>query len=393
MCNRSRCLKILATVGLSLAPWAMLNAQTTSYALPHLVFGGGWSSTLYFTNQNNAAASFAVNFFTDAGAPLRIPSAGGTSSVVNLPPGGTATVTAPNAGPQYDGYATFVLPGGVTGYGVLLHLVARHIAQEAVVPFSNVAATTNTLVWDDTNPGAETQVAIVNPGSTNASISIAALNDQGIALGATSLQLPAHYKTVTTLETFPGLHGMAGHHGSAQFVASTGNVSVLGLRFDGVAFSSIPVNTDVPSIDPVPFNVLHINAQFQPLTLPLELVSFTITPNNGGSSYTAVFPQGTTLVNGTVTNQQNGSVTISFTTLQSLPNSWYTALNVVLPDVQTGTLNLTITPVSTDASTGALVGNVSGLLNVMGTGLAGGQLDPLRPNLRNLRGAWRNAVA
>jgi hypothetical protein len=377
MRNQSRYLTNLGTVGLFLfiVPWAMASAQTTSCVLPQLVFGGGWDSTLYFTNQNNVPASIAVNFFTDAGAPLRIPTAGGTSAMVNLPAYGTAAVMAPDAGSLYNGYATFVLPSGVVGYGVLRQITGRQTSHEAVVPFSNVAATINTLVWDDTNAGAQTQVAIVNPGTTSTVVAITALDSQGNTLGTSSLHLAGLNKTVTTLESLPGLSGMFGNRGSARFVASTGNVSVLGLRFDGVAFSSIPVASDVPLGDPVPFNTMHINTQFQPLNLPLETVNFSITSSNDGSTYTAVFPQGTTLVNGAVTNQQNGSVTLTFTTLQSLPNTWYTAFNVVIPDVFTSTLTLTITQVSTDPATGVAIGNVNGLLTVSGTGLSGGQLS------------------
>jgi hypothetical protein len=42
------------------------------------------------------------------------------------------------------------------------------------------------------------------------------------------------------LDTLPGLNGMVGNRGSAQFSVSTGNVAVLGLVFLGAAFTSIP---------------------------------------------------------------------------------------------------------------------------------------------------------
>jgi hypothetical protein len=354
-----------------MAPWALGNAQVTSYVLPQLAFGGGWYSALYFTNQNNAATSFTINFFTNTGAPLLAP-VGGTSvasTLVNVPANGTALVETPNVGALNQGYAAFVLPAGITGYGILGQIVGRHSGWEALVPFVNVATTTNTIIWDDTS--AQTQVALVNASSINTVVAVTALDGLGNTLATSSVPLPANNQIVSTLESLPGLSGLAGQRGSAQFLVNTGNVSVLALRSNGLSFTSIPVASDIPQANPVPFNVMHINAQFAPLDLPAELVNYTIAPTNGGTAYMSTFPEGVTLVGGTVTNQQGQVVTLNFTTLQATPNTWYAALNVVLPDVASGSMTLTITPVSTDPTTGVTLGNVSGLLTVTGTTVAG----------------------
>lgn len=52
--------------------------------------------------------------------------------------------------------------------------------------------------------------------------------------------LTAKSKTAAELRTLPGLSGMPGRRGSADFTADTGSVAVLGLRFGGAAFTSIP---------------------------------------------------------------------------------------------------------------------------------------------------------
>ena len=165
---------------------------------------------------------------------------------------------------------------------------------------------------------------------------------------------------------------MTGHWGTATFVASSGNVSVLGLRFDALAFSSIPVTTNVlpdgPVTGTVPANTLVINAQFLPLYFPSELVGFTITPT--AETFSAAFPAGTVLVGGTASVQGRSTV-LTFNTLQSAPNAWYSILNVVFPVIITGSMNLSVTQVSTDPKTGIAVGNVSGLLTVTGTELSG----------------------
>jgi hypothetical protein len=52
--------------------------------------------------------------------------------------------------------------------------------------------------------------------------------------------LAAKSKTAIALRDLPGLGAMAGKRGSADFTVAFGNVAVLGLRFGGAAFTSIP---------------------------------------------------------------------------------------------------------------------------------------------------------
>jgi P pilus assembly chaperone PapD len=216
------------------------NASTNpaSSVLPQLAFGGGWYSALYFTNVTGSAVSFPVDFVSDAGEPLTVPSVGGTSTQVNVAAHGTAIIEAPNVGSLSEGYARFSLPTGVYGYGVFRQSVAGRADQEAVVPFSDAAATSNTLTWDETN--FVTAVAIVNPSSTTETVAVTLWDENGNIIGTSSSPLDPNSKTETTLRTLPGLSGMTGQRGSAQFTAPGGNVAVLGLRFDVAAFTSIP---------------------------------------------------------------------------------------------------------------------------------------------------------
>jgi P pilus assembly chaperone PapD len=216
-----------------------------SSVLPQLAFGGGWYSALYFTNVTGSAVSFPVDFVSDAGEPLTVPSVGGTSTQVNVAAHGTAIIEAPNVGSLSEGYARFSLPTGVYGYGVFRQSVAGRADQEAVVPFSDAAAASNTLTWDETN--FVTAVAIVNPSSTTETVAVTLWDEGGNIIGTSSIPLQPNSKTETTLRTLPGLSGMVGQRGSAQFAAAEGAVAVLGLRFDGAAFTSIP-NTNPATI-------------------------------------------------------------------------------------------------------------------------------------------------
>jgi hypothetical protein len=54
------------------------------------------------------------------------------------------------------------------------------------------------------------------------------------------VSLPPYGKTETALRGLTGLAGVVGLRGSAQFSVSSGSIAVLGLRFGGAAFTSIP---------------------------------------------------------------------------------------------------------------------------------------------------------
>src|ERR1039457_6717611 len=218
-------------------PTVQSAAPAESSVLPQFAFGGGWYSALYFTNLTGAAVSFPVSFVGDAGTPLTVPSLGGSTTQVKLAAYGTAIIEAPNVGGLVQGYAAFTLPNGVFGYGVF----RGQGDQEAVVPLSDAGASSNTLTWDETN--LVTAVAIVNPSSTAATVGVTLWDENGNTIGTSSVALPPNGKTAAALRSLPGLGGMVGKRGSARFSVSSGSVAVLGLRFDGLAFTSIPTTT------------------------------------------------------------------------------------------------------------------------------------------------------
>ncbi|MGC4056439.1 MAG: hypothetical protein QM757_47185 [Paludibaculum sp.] len=219
-------------------------AAAPTTVLPQFAFGGGWYSALYFTNVSSSSVSFPVSFISDGGSPLVVPSLGGSTAHVNLQPHGTAILEAPNSGSLVQGYAAFTLPAGVFGYGVFRQSVAGQLDQEAVVPLSDAGANSTILTWDDTN--LTTAVAMVNPGSSNATVVIALWDEAGNSLGNYAFTLPPYNKFATVLRNLPGLSGMSGKRGSAQFSTSNGSIAVLGLRFNGLALTSIPATSGTP---------------------------------------------------------------------------------------------------------------------------------------------------
>jgi len=206
--------------------------------VPQFVFGGGWYTGLYFTNFSSTNVSFLVTFTSDAGTPLVVPGIG-SSKTITLGPNDTTIVEALNSGSLSQGYASVSLPVGVDAYAVFRQSVAGKADQEAVVTFKTANSTAESLIWDDTS--LTTSVAMVNPSTATANVTITVLDPNGNLIGSTTQTLAPGNKTEGVLRGFLGLSGMAGQRGSALFTVATGNVSVLGIRFGATALTTIPV--------------------------------------------------------------------------------------------------------------------------------------------------------
>jgi hypothetical protein len=238
--------------------------------LPQFAFGGGWYSALYFTMTGSGTASFPVSFINDDGNPLNVPSVGGSTAIVNLAARGTAIIEAPNVGDLKQGYVSAVLPPGVTGYAVFRQTVPGRADQEAVAPLSDSSNTATTLIWDDT--AFVTAVAVVGLSSVNSTVSITARDPAGAVIGTGAIALPPNGKVAMVLHDVPGLGGIVGKRGSADFTTSSGTVGVLGIRFAGAAFTDIP-----------PASLSGQSASGAPATMLLPQLAF------GGGWYTAMY--------------------------------------------------------------------------------------------------------
>jgi hypothetical protein len=217
-------------------------AKTTRYVLPQLAFGGGWYTAVYFSNTNSTSANFQVLFRKDDGSPLVIPGIGTSDYTGSLPAGGTGILEAANTGVLTQGSVVALVPPGMIGYGVFRQSVPGAADQEAVVPFTPASSTQDGIIWDDTNY--VTAVAILNPSPVAATVGVTVKGPTGNVIGTASVLLNGQSKSAVVLKSLPGLAGMAGNRGTATFSVSNGNVSVLGLRFFGLAFTSIPAATN-----------------------------------------------------------------------------------------------------------------------------------------------------
>ena len=235
--NGTRILFLETDAGTTVSGQGQTQGLTAS-VLPDFVFGGGFYSAIYFANTGNTAVAFPVHFIGDDGNPLTIPAIGGATATIQLAPQGTAMVEAPNVGALVQGYASAFLPSGVVSYGIFRKSAPGVTDQEVIVPLSSAASSRRTLIFDDTNY--VTSVAIVNPSAVQNIVTVTVRDDEGNLIGSPTILLGANSKTAVVLRDLPGLGGIAGKRGIADFSVVAGNVAVLGLRFNGVAFSSIP---------------------------------------------------------------------------------------------------------------------------------------------------------
>ncbi|GIU77538.1 MAG: hypothetical protein KatS3mg005_0776 [Bryobacteraceae bacterium] len=211
-------------------------------ALPQLAFGGGWQTSLYFYNTTDSSVSFPVNFISQDGRPLSVPLDGGSpvsSRIVTLGPRASIRLLAPNTGELVQGWAETALPPGVGGHAVFRQSMPGRADQEAVVPLVPESSRYAHFAFDDER--ATTAIAVVNPSTQAASVRIVAYGSDNSLLGSADVNLGPRSKTVAVLRALSGLGGVNGRYGRVQVETSSSAVSVLGLRFSGEAFTSIPV--------------------------------------------------------------------------------------------------------------------------------------------------------
>jgi hypothetical protein len=223
-------------------PAGAVMAPFRKAALPQLAFGGGWQTWLYFYNTTDSVVSFSANFVSQDGEPLNVPLDGGppvSSRIVLLAPGASTALLAPDRGALVQGWVETGLPSGVGGHAVFRQSVAGRADQEAVVPLAPETSQHAHFVFDEEKT--TTGIAFVNPSSQAASVTITVYNPDNAVLGTTRLQLGSKSKMVAVLKNLPDMTGVAGQYGRVAIESASGAISVLGLRFAGEAFTTIPV--------------------------------------------------------------------------------------------------------------------------------------------------------
>lgn len=212
-------------------------APTVNRIVPRFVFGENWSSKLYLYNTTDSAAKILVFFTGNDGTPSSgVP--GGAAPTVDLAAHGSAVIEAPAGGALTEGYASLVLPDGVSGYAVLTKSPPDQPAMETVLNFSSPGVKSSTLAWDDTT--LTTQLSLSNPGSENTTVRLTLADPGGQAVASSSIALPAKTKLEVNLKDIPEFTAATGNRGTVVLTVESGSFSVAGFRVGTTSFSAIP---------------------------------------------------------------------------------------------------------------------------------------------------------
>ena len=127
--------------------------------------------------------------------------------------------------------------GDVDGFAIFRQDVDG--AQEALVPME-IANPDAWLLWFDNTGTFASGLAVVNNSITAASIDVIVRDEAGHEIQTQTLELPGLGHTSGALANMIG--GTANKVGSVEFrTPQNGAITVLGLRFNGVSFTTIPV--------------------------------------------------------------------------------------------------------------------------------------------------------
>ena len=220
---------------------------TARGSMAHIAAGAGWRSIFYVVNTApQTSNAITLSFFDDSGNPLTLPltfpqtGATMTSATVTqtLAAGTTLVIETQGTGAQVSlGSAQLSSVHGSNGFALFRYDPS---GQEATAPLETRNAPAYVLAYDNTAPLA-TGVALANLSSQSASVGLILRDDTGTVLQTTSVTLPANGHSAFVLGTNYPL--TAGKRGTVEFDSASAQISVLGIRANGNAFTSIPVLT------------------------------------------------------------------------------------------------------------------------------------------------------
>jgi len=217
----------------------LANVGTGGGTLAHIASGGGWQTLITLVNTGTNPAPAQLNFLDEQGNPMALPLLFPQTGVVNtvssvsqtLPPGASLLIQTRGTVSQV-GSAHLTTAGAVSGFAIF-----QNAGQEAVVPLATGAASSITLVFDNTS-GLANGVALANSSGFQVAVPVTLYNDTGATLGTASINLPANGHTSFILkDQFPAA---ANIRGSVKFGSGGGQIGALGIRATASAYTSIP---------------------------------------------------------------------------------------------------------------------------------------------------------
>jgi hypothetical protein len=230
-------------------------ALSLAGSLAQIASAGGWDTSLTLVNLGTAMGEAQLSFYANNGSALSLPytfpqqPALGTTlgSTIDQNLNANALLVLDTTGPISQalavGSAQLLTSGNIGGFGIFTYTPS---GQAAVVPLEARNASSYVLAFDNTGD-LVTGLAIANLGSGQASVGIVIRDDTGKQIGTGTIILPpqGHSYFLLTDSTL-GFPITAGRRGTVEFdTPQGGQISVLGLRANGNALTSLPVLANV----------------------------------------------------------------------------------------------------------------------------------------------------
>jgi len=302
------------------------STTTANQTISHIAYGGGWQTSIVLVNLDTVPAQYSVNFWNDAGTLTAVPLGVGSASAGTIQPGFSQTIetAALSTDPLQEGWAEVISSQQIGGTAIFSETKSH---QEAAVSLSNTGSIKLLIPFDVGGPFA-LGIGLANPNSdTDAQISLTMRTEQGNSIPMTitdannnfsssavsSLALPRHSHRAILAKPLSATGEVRG------VIELNSNVPIyaLGIRFNGLAFTSIdsvtsqpaatktishvafgggwqttiiPVNTDAVA---AAFSVNFSNEDGTPGTMPLTggaIPSGTIQPGFSQTIETAALP-------------------------------------------------------------------------------------------------------
>jgi hypothetical protein len=226
-------------------------------SMAQIASAGGWDTTFTLVNLASSIGTAQLNFYSNDGSvpllPFTMPqesSAGATLAQTfneSLAPNASllldTTGSVTNA--STVGSAQLLTSGGIDGFAVFKYTPTN---QQAVVPLEVRNAPSYLLPFDNTGALA-TGLAIASVGSAAGSVNVVVRDDTGATIPTAVKSIPlaadGHNSFMLTDST-QGFPEVVGKRGTVEFDSPTnGQISVLGLRVNSGALTTVPVLANV----------------------------------------------------------------------------------------------------------------------------------------------------
>ncbi len=224
-------------------------------SMAQIASGAGWDTSITLINLGANAAEARMDFSGNSGNALMLPFTTpqqtfsgmmlGTTIDQNLNP--YAQLVADVAGSANDaasmGWGLLSSTGTINGFAIF-----QDNGQEAVVPLETRNAPSYLVAFDNTG-GLLTGLAVANVGGTSSPIPVILRDDTGAQIGTGQLSVASNGNTSFVLDdAADGFPITANKRGTIEVdTPAGGQVSVLCLRANGAAITTLPVFASVQS--------------------------------------------------------------------------------------------------------------------------------------------------